>query len=99
MNASSGLGIEQARRFTPSPIPLDLVIPGMTGGESVAASKAGPVAGDIPAVAVTADVHTSAAPLEQGGFCAFVGKPIRPRQPIDAVAQCLAHREAAAPAG
>ncbi|HEX6908928.1 MAG TPA: hypothetical protein VF142_00955 [Longimicrobium sp.] len=66
----------------------------MTGWETVAALKADPVTGDIPVVAVTADVHTRAAELEQAGFCAFIGTPVLSRHLLDAVAQGLAYRKA-----
>lgn len=85
--------IEQAREYTPSLILLDLMMPGMTGWETIAALKADPVTSDIPVVAVTADVSVSAADLEEAGFCAFVGKPVLPRQLLDAVARCLAHSD------
>ncbi|CAA9372305.1 MAG: hypothetical protein AVDCRST_MAG89-4699, partial [uncultured Gemmatimonadetes bacterium] len=91
---SGGEALDQARRFTPSLILLDLMMPGMNGWEAVAALKADPITGDIPVIAVTADIHTSNAELEQAGFCAFIGKPILPRQLIDAVARCLEDRQA-----
>jgi CheY-like chemotaxis protein len=86
--------LEQARHLTPSLILLDLMMLGMTGWETVPRPESDPVTGDIPVVAVTADVHTTAAELDQAGFCAFIGKPVLPRHLLDAVAQCLAYREA-----
>jgi CheY-like chemotaxis protein len=81
--------VEQARAFTPSLILLDLMMPGLSGWEVVALLKAHPVTQGIPVVAATADVLTSKAALKEAGFCAFVPKPVLPKQLLRAVDQCL----------
>jgi len=81
--------LEQARSFTPSLILMDLMMPGIDGWEAVARLKADPVTCAIPVVAVTADVHASPEALRRAGFCAYVTKPVLPRQLLAAVQQCL----------
>jgi CheY-like chemotaxis protein len=81
--------IQQARAFTPSLILMDLMMPGVDGWEAVARLKADPITCGIPVVAVSADVNASITALQRAGFCAYVVKPILPKQLLDAVQQCL----------
>ena len=81
--------LEEARSFTPSLILMDLMMPGISGWQAVERLKADPVTGKIPVVAVSADVHVSIDDLQRAGFCAFVPKPILPKQMLDAVQRCL----------
>lgn len=81
--------LDQARSYTPSLILLDLMMPGINGWETVARLKADPVTHEIPVVAVSADVHASAEALQRAGFCAFVPKPVLPKELLNAVERCL----------
>jgi len=93
--AEDGLeAMEQARAFTPSLILLDLMMPGATGWEAVARLKADPVTHQIPVVAVSADMHVNHQALQRAGFCAFVPKPVLPKELLDAVERCLEQLEA-----
>jgi CheY-like chemotaxis protein len=83
--------LEQARSFTPSLILMDLMMPGIDGWQAMAQLKADPVTCEIPVVAVTADVHASTDALQRAGFCAYVTKPLLPKQLLAAVEQCLRH--------
>jgi CheY-like chemotaxis protein len=83
--------LDEARSYTPSLILLDLMMPGADGWQTVARLKADPVTHEIPVVAVSADVHASADALQRAGFCAFVPKPVLPKELLDAVERCLEH--------
>ena len=83
--------LAESRAYTPSLILLDLMMPGTNGWETVALLKADPVTHTIPVVAVSADVHVSSAALERAGFCAFVPKPVLPKELLHAVERCLEH--------
>lgn len=91
MAESGAEALEQARAFTPSLILLDLMMPGLSGWETIARLKADPVTSEIPVVAVSASVEAKLAELAHAGFCARVAKPVLPRHLLDAVARCLAH--------
>ncbi len=81
--------LAEARAYTPSLILLDLMMPVANGWETAARLKADPVTHAIPVVAVSADVHVGADALQRAGFCAFVPKPVLPKQLLDAVERCL----------
>ena len=87
-------GVESARAHTPSIILMDLMMPGTDGWQAIAQLRSDPITSGIPVVAVSADVSVSADALERAGFCAFVAKPILPRQLLDAVQRCLAQHAA-----
>lgn len=92
--ASNGAdALEEARAFTPSLILMDLMMPEMNGWQAVEQLKADPVTCEIPVVAVSADLNVSPDALERAGFCAFVSKPVPPKQLLDAVSRCLAQIE------
>lgn len=82
--------LAQARAFSPSLILLDLMMPGWSGWETIAALRADPATAGIPVVAFSASVDVKTAELKRAGFCAQVAKPILPRDLLDAVARCLA---------
>ncbi|HET7230976.1 MAG TPA: response regulator [Longimicrobium sp.] len=81
--------VEQARAFTPSLIVMDLMMPGVDGWQAVAQLKADPATREIPVIAVTADMHASRDALQRAGFCAYVTKPLLPKQFLAAVNECL----------
>ena len=81
--------LEEARAFTPSLILMDLMMPGLDGWQTVAQLKADPITSEIPVVAVSASVHVGKDALQRAGFCAFVPKPILPKNLLDAVNRCL----------
>lgn len=83
--------LAESRAYTPSLILLDLMMPVTNGWETAALLKADPVTHAIPVVAVSADVHVRHDALERAGFCAFVPKPVLPRELLDAVERCLEH--------
>lgn len=81
--------VEQARRHAPDLILMDLEMPVMSGWDATRVLKADPATASIPVVAVTARDETPER-LQQGGFCAYVRKPVRPRDLVRAVELCLA---------
>lgn len=90
--AESGLAaMKQARAFTPSLILLDLMMPELSGWETIALLKTDPQSRPILVVAVSASVEARSSDLFEAGFCAMVPKPILPQHLLDAVARCLAH--------
>jgi len=92
-----GEAVEQARSFTPTLILMDLMMPGVDGWQAIAQLKADPVTRPIPVVALTADVHASTEALRHAGFCAYVVKPILPKQLLSAINHCLEQLAAEAP--
>jgi two-component system cell cycle response regulator DivK len=80
--------LEQARRHAPDLIVMDLQMPVMDGWEATRLLKSDPRTAAIPVVAATAlDVAT--AQLREAGYCAYVRKPIAPRDLVRAVELCL----------
>jgi two-component system, cell cycle response regulator DivK len=81
--------VEQARLHAPDLILMDLDMPVLDGWEATRALKADPATASIPVVAVTAEDHRLER-LREGGFCAYVRKPVVLQTLLRAVEQCLA---------
>ena len=80
--------VEQAKRHAPDLILMDLQMPVLNGWEATRLLKADPQTASIPVVAVTALDQTHAQ-LQEGGFCAYVRKPIAPKDLVRVVELCL----------
>jgi two-component system cell cycle response regulator DivK len=90
LQASNGHeAVEQAIQHLPDLILMDIEMPGMDGWEATRLIKADPAARAIPVVAVTAQNQRARATLLEAGFCAFVRKPVLPRDVVRAVELCL----------
>ncbi len=82
--------IEQARRFQPDVILMDLMLPGMDGVEACGVLKQDPATHDIPIVAVSG--HAMLTEGETGGpeGCSIVvTKPYLPEDLVRAIRQAL----------
>ncbi|HUH12147.1 MAG TPA: response regulator [Longimicrobiales bacterium] len=94
LSASNGAeAIEQAMAHTPDLVLMDLRMPVLDGIRATERLKAHPVTASIPVIALTAHDH-EADELRGVGFCAYVKKPVKPRQLVAMVERCI--REAAA---
>ena len=80
--------VEQARLHAPDLILMDLQMPVIDGWEATRLLKADPETASIPIIAVTAQ-DCSPERLQEGGFCAYVRKPVVPRDLVKAVELCL----------
>lgn len=72
--------LEAARTFHPDLALLDIVMPGMDGGDVVAQMKADPMLAKIPVIMLTALVgqnEASADAVIQSGHLLMLGKPVR----------------------
>lgn len=77
--ASGPEALEEARRFRPDLIMLDVMMPGMDGPSTFAASKADPLLADIPVVFITARTQThQVAELMTLGALGVIPKPFDP---------------------
>lgn len=77
--ASSGPeGLEKARSFAPDLILLDMMMPGMTGVDTLRALRADPATSSIPAVFMTAKVQ----PQEVTGYLQVGAEGVIPK-PFD----------------
>lgn len=84
--------LEAARVFRPDIALLDVVMPGMDGGDLVAQMKADPQLAHLPVIMLTALVgknETSADALVQSGHLLMLGKPIRLSILIQAIEEQL----------
>lgn len=81
--------IELTREHAPRLVLMDLQMPVMDGWEATRLLKADPETAHIPVVAVTALDPADAPRLREGGFCAYVGKPVLPQNLLRAVDLCL----------
>ena len=80
--------VDQARLHAPDLILMDVQMPVMDGWEATRLLKADPQTASIPIVALTAQDYPLGR-LQEGGFCAYVGKPVSPRDVPEAVGLCL----------
>ena len=80
--------VEQARLHAPDLILMDSQMPVMDGWEATRLLRADPETASIPIVAVTAQEYT-AQQLQEGGFCAYIRKPVVPRDLVRALELCL----------
>jgi two-component system cell cycle response regulator DivK len=80
--------LEQAKRHAPDLILMDLQMPVLDGWEATRLLKADPQTASIPIVALTAGDHPSTR-FQEAGFCAYVRKPVSPRDLARAVELCL----------
>ena len=82
-----------AREFHPDLIMLDIVMPGLDGGDVSALLKSDPLLKDIPVLMVTALVsndETGGNTTIAGGDQMMVAKPIRFDKLTEAIENCLA---------
>jgi two-component system, cell cycle response regulator DivK len=87
--------LDLARRYQPGLILMDLHMPVMDGWEATRLLRDDEITSRIPVLAVTAEDRTSKARLRDAGFCAFLQKPVHPRDLIRGVALCLESSAAA----
>lgn len=88
--------LEAARVFRPDIALLDVVMPGMDGGDLVAQMKADPQLARVPVIMLTALVgknETSGDALVQSGHLLMLGKPIRLSILIQAIEEQLTERK------
>lgn len=77
--ASGPEGLEEARRFRPDLIMLDVMMPGMDGPATFAAAKTDPDLAGIPVVFITARTQThQVAELMTLGALGVIPKPFDP---------------------
>lgn len=82
-----------AREFRPDLIMLDIVMPGLDGGDVSALLKSDPLLKDVPVLMVTALVsndETEGDAMVCSGDQAMVAKPIRFDKLTEAIESCLA---------
>ncbi len=85
--------LEAARIFHPDLALLDIVMPGMDGGDLVAQMKNDPTLAKIPVIMLTALVgknETSDDAVVQSGSLLMLGKPVRLSVLIQAIEEQLA---------
>jgi len=87
---SAELGLELAAAHRPDLILMDLNLPGMNGDEALAKMRENPLLQDLPVIALSAD----ALPGEirrglEAGFQAYLTKPIRVDELMDALDKAL----------
>lgn len=82
-----GDALAAARRFKPDIILLDIIMPGMDGGDVAKQLRSNPELGDVPIIFLTATASGKAAPqgdLVSGGYL-FLAKPIA----LDDLMRCI----------
>lgn len=88
---SAELGLELARRHRPDLVLLDINLPGMDGFEALQALRSSEATRDTPALAISADALPR--DVERGlaaGFAAYLTKPIRVAELLEAIDAVLA---------
>ena len=88
---NGAIGIALAVGEPPDVITLDLRMPVLDGWQTVLMLKANPRTARVPVLAVSSEDFDgrSRALLEPPGFCAFLRKPVPPRDLLTAVERCL----------
>ena len=86
--ANGDEAVEQAKLHRPHLILMDLQMPVLDGWEATRLLKQDPETASIPVVALTAQDHVTSR-VQEGGFCAYVRKPVSPRDLVRAVELCL----------
>ncbi len=89
--------LEAARAFHPDLALLDIVMPGLDGGDLVALMKQEPALARMPVIMLTALVgnhEASAGAVVQSGDLIMLGKPVRLGVLIQAIEEQLAARPA-----
>lgn len=81
--------LDPAREHAPQLILMDLQMPILDGWEAARLLKADPRTAGIPVIAVSALDRPGLDKLTEAGFCAYVQKPVLPRDVVGAVALCL----------
>lgn len=85
--------LEAGRAFQPDLALLDVVMPGMDGGDLVAQMKSDPVLSHVPVIMLTALVGKNEASEDavvQSGSLLMLGKPVRLSVLIQAIEEQLA---------
>ena len=73
-------GIQAAAEYPPDLVLMDLQLPGIDGAETMRRLRAGPLADDVPVVAVTASAMAEdQANATRAGFDGYLEKPISVR--------------------
>ena len=80
--------VAQAKRHAPDLVLMDLQMPVMDGWEATRLLRLDPHTATVPIVAVTAQDWT-ANRLREAGFCAYIRKPVAPREMVRLVELCL----------
>ena len=80
--------VEQAKLHRPDLILMDLHMPVLDGWGATRRLKQDPETASIPVVALTAEDHLTSR-VQEGGFCAYVRKPVSPRDLVRMVELCL----------
>ncbi|MCB1233962.1 MAG: response regulator [Verrucomicrobiae bacterium] len=89
----SGAALDAAREFEPDIILLDIVMPGLDGGDIAAALKGEPALRDIPVIMVTALVSNEEAgegAVVSSADQVMIAKPIRFEKLLQAIEERLA---------
>jgi len=87
---SADKGIELARELQPDLIVMDLLLPGMNGWEATEILKKDFSTGHIPIIAITASTDAATRELaDQAGANAFIGKPFKPQELLDTIAEFI----------
>lgn len=81
--------LDLARDHAPQLILMDLQMPILDGCEAARLLKADPATAGIPIIAVSALDRPAPDKLTEAGFCAYVQKPVLPRDVVGVVALCL----------
>jgi signal transduction histidine kinase/ActR/RegA family two-component response regulator len=85
-----GLALELASQHHPDLVLLDLQLPDLDGDEVLRRLKADEGTSDIPVIILSADASERKAPrLRAGGATAFLTKPIKVRDLLDAIDEAL----------
>ena len=83
-------GIKLAAEHRPDLILMDIQLPGMNGIDALKVLRADPATAAIPVIAVTASVMQQDRNLiTQAGFDGYIGKPLNPKEFLDAVRAML----------
>ena len=84
-------GIDEAKDNQPDIILLDIMMPGLTGMETLAKLKEDPVTTNIPVVFLTAAASTDSEmnAAKKAGVAAFLTKDIEPDELIEQIEQIL----------
>ena len=86
------MAVQVARQFSPDIILLDIIMPGLDGGDVLSQLRADPALRKIPVLFVTATVRKSEVDAHQGhiGGEFFIAKPVSPEGLIQSIEGLIA---------